>query len=46
MKLKVIDDTTEREIALIQTYNSVLAKHEHLLQIVENCRQRFLNPIN
>lgn len=43
--VKVVNDTAQRIIALIQSYNSVLAKHENekqlFLQVVENRRRRF-----
>lgn len=48
MEQNVVNNTAERGIALIQSFNSVLAKHENQikypLQIVENHRQRFPNP--
>lgn len=46
--MKVVNDTVDCGIALIQNYNSVLTKHEdqkqYVLQIVENQCQRLPNP--
>ena len=45
-KLKVVNDTAGRGVALIENYNSALTNQEeqkqYLLQIVENHRQKFL----
>jgi len=46
-ELKVVNDTAERGIALFQSFNSVLSKHEdqkqYIMQVVENHRHRFPN---
>lgn len=48
MELKLVNDTAERGIAYIQSYNFVLIKHEgqkqYLLQVIQKHRQRFPNP--
>jgi len=47
-KLKVVNDTGERGVALIQTFNSAVRKQEeqklYLLQVVESHHQQFPEP--
>jgi len=43
----VVNDTAERGVALMQSYNSILTKNEdhkqYLLQVMEQHRQKFPN---
>jgi hypothetical protein len=45
--MKVVNDSAERGVALMQTYNGILTKNEdqkqYLLQVVEQHRQKFPN---
>lgn len=44
-QLKVVNDTAERSIKLIEDYNSIITKNEDqkqfLLQVVRNYRQKY-----